>query len=355
MRTIPAVLTVFMFGCGLDAVDAPPEPPPEFTPYDTRCRSLECGNSSEVGRNGLHEASLSGKWDDNKIYLETNEKGRAQIWNAERKPFDLHVERSTISGVNAWGEVIRRDQLIGAEIHVWQSGWPLYNIRIGAWRPFTTRIGTVIEVYEMYWQPLDGSPEGELCNVPAFPRGEEDLGGMTRFETLVFPGDRINAHAKTMSKDDEWDPDWFNFGCAGRTLAKLKINGQTTEDRLPDRDPARPQGWARRQATLKMLVADYCGGGTAYTEHGVPLVWGDGQGMQYRATPVEIEGRWDEKGATCLNRPRLAVHPVPGVDVAAEMMADMCFPRICYEPPPLPPSPGPEDFRDGAQVVSAYF
>ncbi|MEO8698923.1 MAG: ADYC domain-containing protein [Kofleriaceae bacterium] len=345
MRTIPVVLTLLTFSCGFEPSA---EPPPDFVPYGVICRSLECGNSGEVGRNGLHEASLSGKWDDNKIYLETNEHSRAQIWDRDHKAYDLHVENSTLFGVALDGSILAHDHLRDATIHVWQGGSPLYIIRLGGARYIEKRVGGKVEVYEMFWQRLDGHEEGELCNVPTYPIGRDDMADMRNNEVVLFEGDRIHARTKTMSKDKDWDPDWFNFGCAGRTLAKLKINAQTTKDQMPG------QGWERRQATLKMLCADYCGTGKSYTETGIPLVWNDGEYMPYRVEPIAIEARWTELGSICVNTPRL--EEAIGAPIFQEMIADSCLPLTCNDPWSFgSPPPGPHDFSDGAEVISGFW
>jgi hypothetical protein len=346
---------VVMFGCGLDAVDAPPEPP-EIEPYDFRCNW--CGNSPQLARGGMYYASLFGIQDDMKFSLETIG-GRAQIWRADGRPFDLHVEKSRLFGVDQRGTVMEHAGLFDAQIHVLQGGMPVYNIRIGKAREVATVDPKVkVEVYEMFWHPLNGAPEAELCNLPGEqdangglrPVDDEigDLQGMTEFETVLFEGDYIDRVTKRMSTDAEWDPSWFNFGCAGRTLAKMRLLLKTTGSR-PQSEP-----WELRQATLRMLVGDYCGTGVPYTHHGVSLVWDDNRLMRYGRPPISLEAQWTEERALCIDHTRLPY-------MWDRMVEDDCIPLFCVNTYFDPGSPLPtlemmlHDFTRGVQVISASW
>jgi len=90
--------------------------------------------------------------------------------------------------------------------------------------------------------------------------------------------------------------DWFNIGCEGHTLSKLRLTRNTIHT---------APSWKNVQAAFKMLSGDYCGTGRAFTVDGQPLVWQDRGGMRFYQTPLELEARWDENGATCLDSPRL--------------------------------------------------
>jgi hypothetical protein len=143
---------------------------------------------------------------------------------------------------------------------------------------------------------------------PAF----SELLNMKPDEALVFAGDRIDARQKTMS--DTADPLWFNIGCAGHALSKLFM----TRNTLASTPPAGflPPTWAMRQATLKLLAADYCGTGTPFTVAGQLLNW-TGYSKEakggYYATPVpkSIEAHWNENGAICLTEPRVESSDLP--------------------------------------------
>lgn len=277
----------------------------------TRCPITICGgNSQEVARNGMHEANLFGEYDENKISLETNHPAsanrepRAQIWDAAGQPYDLHVKDGRLLGVDpSSGSILKSENLIGAKLHVLQSGQPAYHIRIDGVRMIQTPVGEPdpIEVYTMVWLPQGSNEEGQLCGVPEVPfddkKDQDQLLGMRSDETLVFEGDRIDAKAKTMNPNPEWNPSWFNFGCAGRTLAKLRLLRKTQGNGSGD--------WASRQTALKMMAADYCGKGQGFTRTGTRIGWKDAEGLvDYVRTPTVIEARWNQHGATCVSTPR---------------------------------------------------
>jgi hypothetical protein len=64
---------------------------------------------------------------------------------------------------------------------------------------------------------------------------------------------------------------------------------------------------AERQATLRMVTADYCGTGHSFTVNGTPVAWRDAAGL---VEPIGkenvIEALWDADGAICLTKPRHA-------------------------------------------------
>lgn len=325
MRTTSLMLVFIAAGCT-------GEPEPLGVAYAGQCPPAVCGlNSPEVARNGMHEAHLFGQPDENGISLETSfspkyDSPRAQIWDLAGRSYDLSVHDGRITGRAANGLALSGTGLIGAELHVLQHGQPLYTIRIDNVRTIITPVGKPdpIEVYAMTWMP-DGAAKGaDLCEVPARPfddiRDQDQLLGMLSNEVLVYEGDRIDATAKTMSRNDGWDDRWFNFGCAGRTLAKLRLLRKTQGNGSGN--------WAARQTALKMLAADYCGVGVPFTRTGTRIGWKDAEGLvDYVQPPHKLEARWNENGATCLDTPRM-IHAVPSI---ADYIREVCKPLPCYD------------------------
>ena len=73
--------------------------------------------------------------------------------------------------------------------------------------------------------------------------------------------------------------------------------------------PVEPASAGARQATLKMITADYCGGGQSYTANGTPVVWRNRAGTVDSTdlhTPDAVEAVWTAGGALCLDTPRIA-------------------------------------------------
>jgi hypothetical protein len=172
----------------------------------------------------------------------------------------------------------------------------------------------VLESYKLDWAEVKNGLPDRFVNACKNPPGRENpdsltMRGALSFHTLLFEGDRIDA---TKKLDTGVDLSWVNLGCAGSALAKMALTGHTEASAnaltfattLPE-----------RQAMLKMLTADYCGGGKPFTVGGQPLNWRDDHGtMQLAALtatppqPLVLESRWTENGAACLEKPRVDVH-----------------------------------------------
>ncbi len=308
------------------------------------CPPWGCANSPEVLHYGLHEANLLGVRDQHGISLARGGRNkRVQIWSAAGIPYDLYIVKNRFVGLSHDGQsALYGQDLLLAELHVLANGTPLYNITIRRVReiPFPVGEPDPLEVYVLTWhEPGTGiNASKQVCNGPPDPKMKDhaELLGMLHDETLIFAGDRVVPETMTMNKRADYD--WFNFGCAGHTLAKLHLTRNTiTSQPSPD--------WAGRQATLKMLVADYCGTGDPITESGVPLRW-QSEFMPYFPTPGPIEARWNENGAQCLSTPRLGASSPNFPDVWAAIEA------ACPTLPPPCENADLYDF-DGQRRVSA--
>jgi hypothetical protein len=119
-------------------------------------------------------------------------------------------------------------------------------------------------------------------------------------------------------------PRSVTIACVGEAAAKMKLLD------------FHPQGQRRashgeRQATLRMITADYCGKGESFTVTGTPVAWRDNLD---RVAPPNgedvLEALWDEHGAICLDTPRV---------VSREEVDAKCW---------IPTCDGDESFRDGA-------
>lgn len=135
------------------------------------------------------------------------------------------------------------------------------------------------------------------------PSGEEELESVCpdlSFEhtNVVFtPGETYDSTSLTVQPGIT---DRVTMSCRGHAVAKLKFLGHDPNDGYGSSVEA-------RQAALKMLTADYCGDGQANTSVGHPLNFTDDLGLfdpHYFAPASDMEARWDENGAVCLNEPR---------------------------------------------------
>jgi ADYC domain len=279
---------VMAAGCAMDRDDT------SSSQQEVGCPPYACSNSDEVIHYGIAEVNVKGVANAQGATLKTS-LGRAQIYTADGAAYDLQVKNGKILGTRHGVVMVAGQQLVGSKLVVMHDSTALFDIHITGVREAVYPIGAPdpLELYVMMWSVPGGTPGKNVCNGYGEHLDRFDLMSMHPEETLVFEGTRIDPHTMTVSQTI--DADWFSFGCAGHTLAKLRLTRNTAPDNLD---------WTSRQATLKLLVADYCGIGMPFTVAGVPLRWKGGQ-MYYFTTPVEVEARWTETGATCLSNPRL--------------------------------------------------
>jgi hypothetical protein len=316
-----------MSACALDT--ASPEAEPATGSQSQafaggQCDGDGCGANSPVvdTRRGFHDLNLVGRPRLPSTFPNTaglaitigGEARRAQIVKANRS-YDLSVVDGRFVGTCAGCPTLKDMALVGATITLTLDGpngpVPRFVVTINSVREIPYWLGSGRTAsYTLLWRDVAGGPTTNLCSkiklleeLIAEQGGESDfadqeLMGMRTFESVVYEGDRVDRDHKTMQVNA--DDNWFNIGCASHALAKLRL----THNTVHSQPGGLPQAWERRQATFKLLAADYCGGGTPLTVAGQRLVW-QGDLMAYADAPLEIEARWDENGATCLYAPRM--------------------------------------------------
>ena len=132
--------------------------------------------------------------------------------------------------------------------------------------------------------------------------------------------DTVNARIR---KIDYRKVELFNIACAGTALAKMRLLGLDPE--------ADPDDGKRREATLKMITARYCEGleNYAFTEEGIELKWDSSPAWPPSLKPHE--SYWTNKGALCLDHPRLFNDdPVKEKDLVKDIR-DFCSRNPCTE------------------------
>jgi hypothetical protein len=351
---------VAMGGCALEQLDAPEVEATEMQALaGGPCGDELCGqNSPVIDVFQFHDANTRGLPNNIGLTIDTVS-GRAQIVKGTVS-YDLVVHDAHLSGVRGT-TVISGTQLIGATIPVSQ-GKSHWQIAITDARELPYYVGAPGKVgtYKIEVHSGEGAVM-ELCSnrrllekMIADQGGLEsdyarlELMGMRTWETVFFEGDRVDSPSKTTSKDAAIDDTWFNIGCAGHMLAKLLLTRNTYHSQAP----GIPRAWEQRQATLKMYAADYCGNGIPFTVAGQKLVW-QGDAMSYGIPPKEIEARWNQNGAICLNVPRL-VHASSPLGVSTYPDVRRSIRTLCVNPDPPPPpclNTNPYDFA-GADRVS---
>ena len=99
--------------------------------------------------------------------------------------------------------------------------------------------------------------------------------------------------------------DWVTLACEDEATFKMKRMNYGPND---DFGGAQPASVAQRQATLKMITADYCGVGHSFTQQGTPLHWrntANNVDSCVGGDCTSIEAVWTENGALCVRNPRL--------------------------------------------------
>jgi hypothetical protein len=209
--------------------------------------------------------------------------------------------------------------------------------------------GGTVPAYRISYRQL-GVPQKEEVLLCSGSGG--DVGGPGvefRGKAILFGGggDRYDARGKRVlhpDGDDALDPGWFNIACSGFVTAKIHLLRYTE---AASASSVRTT-WSERQAMLKMLTADYCGEGHAFTENNVPLRYRDRRGLCNTIPDEDLgsvrltEAIWNERGAVCLNHPRM------GDDTLGDVYRECDIPWCGDSPEPIA-----EQWRNAGQVISA--
>lgn len=290
-------LALLMFGVGSAGCDDDGEDVEQITERGgtSGCPAWRCGfNSAEVNGRSLRELNLAGLPNADKVKIA----GFLPPPLALLGGYSLAVENDELVAKRS-GSKLRGAQLVGSIILVQATDLGL---------------------------PLPVTIAG-YTTVPSWADGGEPIGAYT----LVYPevtallglknvcsGSLLDplASVATVLGGETYDPikkevvpndGWFTLACAGSAAAKLKLLGYGPQSKFPG--TTAPASVPARQATLKMLTADYCGKGVSYTENGTPVVWENHEGTADSSnwhTPGSVEAVWTDEGALCLDDPRIA-------------------------------------------------
>ena len=258
------------------------------------CPTWQCGfNSAEINGRAIRELNLDGVANAAGMKIVGFLAPAGLLGN-----YKLDVAGDELIATGN-GPTLRGASLIGATILVKEPGLlglPLPITVLGyqeipSWAAGAKPVATYALLY-----PDLGSLLGlrNVCN--------GDLLDTLATAATVLGGETYDLASKTVQADK---PRWLTIACAGSAAAKMRLMNYGPQSDFDGE--GHPASVAQRQATLKMITADYCGNGTSYTANGTPLVWENAEGtVQSTADAGAIEAVWTKNGALCLGQTRIA-------------------------------------------------
>lgn len=181
-----------------------------------------------------------------------------------------------------------------------------FDVEIYSYQPH----GDWVTGHDVHTYGLAHDDNGETLSIcPGFNLDETSV--------VVMPGELYDDQNKLVQPS----PGMASLACRGHAVAKMKMMGYAPGDDYGS-------DATERQATFKMLTADYCGTGLSFTQVGTPLNWSDITG-NFPAPPANavLEAKWTAAGASCLDQPRLVsredvTHHCPAL---AKCLGDLSF------------------------------
>lgn len=258
------------------------------------CPPRQCGfNSAEVNGRSIRELNLDGEVNADGLQIAGFIAPLGLLGN-----YQLSVENDELVA-RSGNNVLRGAGLLGATILVKKPG--LLNLptpililghnRIPSWAAG----GPPVDTYALVYPDL-GSLLGSrnVCN--------GDLTDLLASTATVLGGETYDLATKTVNANKDR---WFTIACPGSAADKLRMFGYGPQSNFGGTGlPATPD---QRQATLKMITADYCGTGTSYTQNGTPLQWANAAGtVAMQGALGDVESVWTKNGALCLGTTRIA-------------------------------------------------
>jgi hypothetical protein len=288
-----ALFTLSLLG-GCDEIDDPEITTRNYVYYD--CSTWRCGyNTSEINGKSLQELHLGGLPNSDGVELAgfLPPAGVLLDWQLGVEG-DALVARGGLLGK----QTLRGAQLIGSTILLRIEAGLVVPVIIAGYQQVDSWAsnGRPVAAYALVYADLDQPLlERSVC--------KGTLLDPLQAAVVILAGERYDLDAKTVIANQS---NWITLACAGSAAAKMALLGYGPNARYVDSTP--PPSVARRQATLKMITADYCGDGESYTSDGTLLDWENQAGTVLRHPgngSSAIEAIWTAEGALCLDTPRL--------------------------------------------------
>jgi hypothetical protein len=285
-----ALLTVGLAGCDQSEPDSSSL---RDLPVNN-CTTWRCGyNTTEINGKSLQELHLGGQANSDGVKLVgfLPPLGLLLNWQLGVEG-DALVARGGLFG----NQTLRGAQLIGSTMLLKLDGLVTVPVliagyeQVDSWASNGEPVAAYALVYADLAQPL---LQRSVC--------KGTLLDPLQASVVILAGERYDLDAKTVIANQT---NWITLACAGSAAAKMSLLGYGPHAEFTDANT--PASVGQRQATLKMITADYCGDGYSYTEDGTPLEWENQGGTVVPEEDVGVlEAIWTEDGAACLDVPRV--------------------------------------------------
>ncbi len=277
------------------------------------CELLNCpGNSNLMGVLAPYELHETG------AEFSSRQLRISGMWRYGQPVTAIEVLGASLRATTGLG-TLQGGGLIGLRMRLEHESGQMFELRIDSYLtakvPYYNYVGapSEIEGFHIVYRVVGERREQELC-----PYATHDDAGVNGTWAVFWKGDRYDPETGHIFASDDQVGPWFNISCAGEATIKMlrtKTGGAVA--------PASPV--ERRQATLNMFTASYCGptgplvttNNQPFTMLGQPLVWNDLYAPNQLGAVESYEAVWDESGAVCLTTPRHV--PLADIDCGHEI------------------------------------
>lgn len=197
------------------------------------------------------------------------------------------------------GKKISTERFIGATFEATLDDGVVLPIRIDDYYSSSEKSQKHIVYYEVSYETAEGWRP--LCGVDDFGKP---------VPAVAFNGRWDYSQGTETGGSKITDPLVFTFGCSGFVLAKCAEMGYApwleAWECMPDQRCTKTTLEAHHQACTRMMRADFCGNGVSYTLDGELINPYDSFGMRLDGLDWTFEAEWDQDGAICAARERIA-------------------------------------------------
>lgn len=256
----------------------------ELRPFSCSVCGSGFGNSPEVNGNTLQSFSLDGTFNEDGLRFIG-----AEFPGKSRFPVTVDPFTEQWVGADPQTGVVNYvgSDMLGARLILETDDQEvsLEIVEIDTAVPSWSNSGEVVTAYRALYK----GPQGQMLSVcPSLALDEQWF--------VLIAGETYDPTTHQVQPS----PSWVTLACAGQAAAKMKLLGYHAAG-------SRQSSVDERQATLRMITADYCGTGQSFTVAGTHVAWRDRTlTVDPQFDEISLEAMWGPNGAICLTKPRYA-------------------------------------------------